>query len=94
VRGAARAIGWEFRRRHRSGLIALGAYVIVFFAIKLLILGPGHPITMNPPNGLAGFIIAPVSMTFLYCVGVFSGGLSGDLAGRQSIFPSRPAANG
>jgi hypothetical protein len=49
---------------------------------------------MNPPNGLAGFIIAPVSMTFLYCVGVFSGGLSGDLAGRQSIFPSRPAANG
>src|SRR5438093_10463741 len=44
---------------------------------------------MNPPNGLAGFIIAPVSWTFFYFVGVFSYGLSGDLAARQSIFPSR-----
>src|SRR5438093_598351 len=44
---------------------------------------------MNPPNGLAGFIIAPVSWTFFYFVGVFSYGLSGDLAARQSIFPPR-----
>lgn len=84
-----RAIGWEFHRRHRLALMALGAYVIVFFAIKFLILGPGHPIKMNPPNGLAGFIIAPVSWTFVYFVGAFSFGLSGDLAARQSIFPSR-----
>ena len=69
--------------------MALGAYVIVFFAIKLLILGPGRPIRMNPPNGLAGFIIAPVSSTFFYFVGVFSYGLSGDLAARESIFPAR-----
>ena len=89
MRGAARAIGWEFRWRHRLWLIALGAYVIVFFAIKLLILGPGHPIRMNPPNGLAGFIIAPVSWTFFYFVAVFSYGLSGDLAARESIFPAR-----
>ncbi len=89
MQGAARAIGWEFRRRHRLWLIALGAYVIAFFAIKLLILGPGRPIRMNPPNGLAGFIIAPVSWTFFYFVGVFSYGLSGDLAARESIFPAR-----
>lgn len=89
MRGAARAIGWEFRRRHRLWLIALAAYVIVFLGIKLLILGPGRPIRMNPPNGLAGFLIAPVSWTFFYFVAVFSYGLSGDLAGRESIFPAR-----
>lgn len=89
MRGAARAIGWEFRWRHRLWVMALGVYVIVFVAIKLLMLGPGRPIRMNPPNGLAGFLIAPVSWTFFYFVGVFSYGLSGDLAARESIFPAR-----
>ena len=87
--GAARAIGWEFHGRHRLGLVALGLYIAVFWAIKGLILGPGVPIRLDPPNGLAGFIIAPVAMTFFYFVGVFSYGLSGDLAARQSIFPAR-----
>src|SRR5947208_3777017 len=89
MRGAARAIGCEFRWRHRLWLMALAVYVIVFFAIKLLILGPGRPIKMNPPNGLAGFLIGPVSWTFFYFVAVFSYGLSGDLAARESIFPAR-----
>ena len=86
---AGRAIGWEFGRRHRLGLIALGSYIVVFWVIKRLILGPEVPIRLDPPNGLAGFIIAPVSITFFYFVGVFSYGLSGDLAARQSIFPAR-----
>ena len=86
---AARAFGWEFRRHHRWALVALVAYVVLFLAIKLLILGPGHPIRVYPPNGLAGFIIAPVSITYFYFVGVFSFGLAGDLAARQSIFPAR-----
>ena len=89
MQGAARAIGWEFHGRHRLGLIALGVCVVVSWAIKGLILGPGIPIRLDPPNGLAGFFIAPVAMTFFYFVGAFSYGLSGDLAGRQSIYPSR-----
>ena len=89
MRGAAWALGWEFRRRHHFALMAFGAWVVVFFAIKILILGPEHPIEMNPPNGLAAFIIAPVSAALFYFVGVFSYGLSGDLAARQSMFPSR-----
>lgn len=87
--GAARAFAWEFRRRLLLGLAAFGAYLIVFFAIKLLILGEGHPIEVNPPNGLAAFVLAPVSATFFYFVGVFSYGLTGDLAARQSLYPSR-----
>jgi hypothetical protein len=89
VRGAARAIGWEFRRHHRWGLMALGGYVVVFWAMKFLILGPAYPIKLDPPNGMAGWVIAPVSATFFYFVGVFSYGLAGDLAARQSIYPAR-----
>src|SRR5215510_4852376 len=87
--GAARAFAWEFRRRHGWGLIALGTYLVTFWAIKPMVLGPGHPIRLNPPNGLAGFIIAPVTFTFFYFVAAFSYGLEGDLAGRESIYPRR-----
>jgi hypothetical protein len=38
---------------------------------------------------MAGLVISPLSATFLYFVGVFSFGLSGDLAARQSIYPAR-----
>jgi hypothetical protein len=88
VDGAARAIGWEFHRRHRLALVAL-AYAVVFCVVTLVVLGSNHPIRMDPPNGLAGFIIAPVSMIFFYLVGVFSYGFAGDLAARQSIYPAR-----
>ena len=86
---AARAIAWEFHRRHRVASVALGAYLGVFALMKWLILGPGAMIRLDPPNGLAGFIIAPVSITYFYLVAVFSYGLSGDLAARESIFPRR-----
>jgi hypothetical protein len=89
VLGAARAIGWEFRRQHRWGLMALGGYVVVFWAIKVLILGPAYPVKPDPPNGMAGWVIPPVTATFFYFVGVFSYGLAGDLAARQSIYPAR-----
>jgi hypothetical protein len=69
--------------------MALGGYVAVFWAMKFLILGPAYPIKLDPPNGMAGWVVAPVSVTFFYFVGVFSYGLAGDLAARKSIYPAR-----
>jgi hypothetical protein len=86
---AARAFAREFGRGHRLGLIALAAYMIAFWAIRALILGPGHPITIAPPNGLAAFLVVPLTVAAFYLIGVFTFGLSGDLAARESIFPRR-----
>ena len=89
MQSAGRAIGWEFRGRLRVALIALAAYVVAFGAIKVLILGSAYPIKLDPPNGMGGWLIAPLTSAYFYLVGVFSFGLSGDLAARQSIYPAR-----
>ena len=41
MRSAAAAIAWEFRQRHRWGLIALTGYMLVLGVIKLVIVVPG-----------------------------------------------------
>ena len=89
MRSPAVAIAWEFRQRHRWGLIALAGYLLVLGTIKLLILGPEQPVKLDPPNGMAGMVVAPLSATFFYFVAVFSFGLAGDLSARQSIYPAR-----
>ena len=89
MHGAARAIGWEFRRRHLWALIALVGYLFVLGTMKLLILGPGQPVRLDPPDGRAAVMIVPLSVTFMYFLAVFSFGLSGDLTARQSIYPTR-----
>ena len=85
----ALAVGWEFRRRHAWPLIAIGVYMLVLAAIKLLGLWPIGSVTFVPPDGRAAALIAPVSWTFFFYLAVFSFGFSGDLAARQSIFPTR-----
>jgi polyhydroxybutyrate depolymerase len=89
VHSPALAIGWEFRQRHRFALIALAGYALAFAALRLLILGPEQAFTLDPPNGTAGAVIAPVSVAFMYLLAVFSFGLAGDIAARQSMFPAR-----
>jgi len=89
MRSPALAIAWEFRQRHRWGLIALAGYLLVLGTIKLLILEPGQFVKLDPPDGTAGVVIAPLSATFIYFLAVFSFGLAGDLAARQSIYPAR-----
>lgn len=89
MRSPALAIAWEFRRRHLWVLIAMAGYLLALAAMKLLILGPMEPIRLDPPDGRAAVVIAPLSWTFFYLLAVFSFGLSGDLAARQSMYPAR-----
>ncbi len=85
----AAAIAWEFRRRHRWGLIAVTGYLLVLAVLKLLIFGPGHRVTFADEQTFAFFVMVPLTSTFLYFLAVFSFGLSGDLAGRKSMYPAR-----
>ncbi len=89
MRSPALAIAWEFRQRHRTALIALATYALAFVAVRLLILGPGEPLTLDPPNGIAGAVIVPLSTAFMYFLAVFSFGLGGDMAARPPPFPAR-----
>jgi len=86
---AVRAFAWAFGRGHRLSLAALAVYMIGFYAVRTLILGPDHPIRLAPPNGLAAFIVVPMTFAGFYVIGIFTFGLSGDLAARESIFPRR-----
>src|SRR5882672_11540786 len=82
------AIGWEFRRRHRWGLIAVAGYLCVVATIRFLIVEPVEPVLAHS----ARFIVAvslPLTTTFVYLLAVFSFGFSGDLAARQSMYPAR-----
>lgn len=67
----------------------MAVYLLGLAAIKVLVLGEMRPITIVPPDGRAAAVIAPLSWTYFYYIAVFSFGLSGDLAARQSIFPAR-----
>jgi polyhydroxybutyrate depolymerase len=89
VRSPGLAIAWEFRQRHRPALVALASYALAFVAVRLLILGPGQPLTLDPPNGIAAAVIVPLSTAFMYFLAVFSFGLGGEMAARQSPFPAR-----
>ena len=88
MRSPASAFAWEFQRQHRIGLMALAAYLLAFIAIKIFVLPAEYVLRVDPPNGLAAFIIVPASAMMFYFVGVFTFGLSGDLAARPSIYPA------
>lgn len=85
----AAAIAWEFRRRHRWGFIALGGYLIVLAAIKLLVVEMGRRINVDSDVSFALVVVVPMSATFTYFLAVFTLGLEGDLAARQSMYPAR-----
>jgi hypothetical protein len=83
------AIGWEFRQRHRWGLIAVIAYFVVLATIKLVVVARGLPIHLDSGESFAFVIMMPMTATFTYFLAVFTFGLDGDLAARQSMYPAR-----
>jgi hypothetical protein len=89
MRSPAAAIAWEFRRRHRWGLMVLASYLIVIAIIRFAIIGPGRHVTFENEESFAFFVIVPIAATFMYFLAVFSFGLSGDFSARQSIYPAR-----
>src|SRR5258706_10410709 len=95
MRSPALAIGWEFRRRHRWGLIAVAGYLFVVAMIRFL-LEPGEPVLVDSER-FAALVSVPLTATFVYLLAVFSFGFAGDLAARHSMYPARmftlPATN-
>jgi polyhydroxybutyrate depolymerase len=75
-------------RRHRRGLAAIGAYLMLIALARLLIFEPGWPGRDNP-GVFAVTTTVPLWMAFIYLVAIFSFGLSGDVAARQSMYPAR-----
>jgi len=85
----AAAVAWEFRQRHRWGLIALAGYLVVLATIKLVVVARGLPINLDSPESFAFVVVVPITATFTYFLAVFTFGLDGDLAARQSMYPAR-----
>lgn len=82
----ATAFAWEFGWPRRWIPVALGVYLIAHGLMKPLLLGSG---AVDLGDGYIAFATVPFSFTFMYFIAVFSFGLNGDLAARQSIYPSR-----
>jgi hypothetical protein len=87
MRSPAAAIAWEFRKRHRWGLIAIGGYLLVLATIKLLPFEPQRLI--EDDQSFALVVVVPLTATFIYFLAMFSFGLDGDLSARQSMYPAR-----
>jgi len=85
----ASAIAWEFRARHRWGLLALAAYSLILAAVKLVIVMRGITVTFVDAESFAFADVVPLTATFIYFLSVFTFGLGGDIAARQSMYPAR-----
>src|SRR6185436_18847494 len=81
------AIAWEFRRRHRWGLLALMAYFA--FLIVINVLAGTQRIRFESATTFALSVVVPLTSVALYFLAVFTFGLSGDIAARQSMYPAR-----
>ena len=89
LQSAAAAIAWEFRQRHRWGLMAIAALLCALAVTKLLFLRTGFPADFDSGEAFGIFVMVPTTVVFTYFLAVFTYGLEGDLAARQSMYPAR-----
>ena len=57
--------------------------------MKLVIVARGHEVVYDSDETFALAVMGPITVTFTYCLAVFTYGLSGDIAGRPSMYPRR-----
>lgn len=88
MRTPAAAIAWEFRQRHRWGLIAVLATILALGALKIAVLATRTQLEVRDVT-FALLVPVPLAATFLYLLAVFTFGVSGDLAARESMYPPR-----
>jgi hypothetical protein len=88
VSPAARVFAWEFGHRYRWGLLVITAYVIGLFATWMAGIEWAQPVDANPARFI-GTIAVPLWSAVMFLLPVFSFGLTGDLAARQSMYPLR-----
>src|SRR2546423_5455461 len=89
MRSPAAAVAWEFRQRHRWALRVVIGYLLIVATIKLVVLAHALPINLDRPESFAFVVMVPLVSTFTYFLAVFTFGLDGDLAARQSMYPAR-----
>lgn len=89
MRSPAVAIAWEFGRRLRLGLVALAVYAVVTGTILFLRQKLGYQVSLQNDEDLAFLVIVPVTTAFMFFLGVFTFGFTGDLQARESIYPAR-----
>ena len=88
MRTPAAAIAWELSKRHRWGLLALLATILTLGAIKIAVL-TNHAHLEIRDLTFALLVPIPLAATFLYLLAVFTFGITGDVAARESMYPAR-----
>ena len=89
MQSPAAAIAWEFRARHRWGMLGVVLYIVVLAVVKLVAIARGVPLYTESSEAFAFMVMVPLASTVTYFLAVFTFGLDGDLAARQSMYPSR-----
>jgi hypothetical protein len=87
VRTAA-AIAWEFRQRHRWGLLAVLATILILGGIKIALRTQLGYLELHDVT-FALLIPVPLSGVLFYLLAVFTFGIAGDLGARESMYPAR-----